>query len=71
MIVDDEPYNVLGLQLILGHMNIDKLSTIIDRAYNGLEAIKKVQDAHKNCKHVYGLIITDISMPIMDGFESS
>ena len=49
MIVDDEPYNVLGLQLILGHMNIDKLSTIIDRAYNGLEATKKVEDAYKNC----------------------
>lgn len=44
---------------------------ITDRAYNGLEAFTKVKDAHQSGSHVYGLILTDISMPIMDGFEEA
>jgi len=45
------------------------LNRIIDRAYNGLEALSKVKDAFEKDGQVYGLILTDISMPVMDGFE--
>lgn len=69
MIVDDEPYNVLGMQLILSKMKIKGLSNVIDRAYNGLEALTKVKDGIEKGTHTYGLIFTDISMPVMDGFE--
>ena len=69
MIVDDEPYNVLGMQLILSKMKIKGLSNVIDRAYNGLEALTKVKEGIEKGTHTYGLILTDISMPVMDGFE--
>lgn len=69
LLIDDEPYNVLGMQLILNQMNIKGLSKVVDRAYNGIEAFTKVKDAYNNGTHIYGLILTDISMPVMDGFE--
>jgi len=71
LIVDDEPYNVMGMQLQLSRLGIKGLASIIDRAYDGIESLKKVKDSYTNGTHTYGLILTDISMPIMDGFESS
>ena len=47
------------------------MGRIVDRAYNGLEALNKVKEAFLTRTHIYSLILTDISMPVMDGFESS
>ena len=69
--VDDEPYNILAMQLNLDRLGIIDLENFLDRSYNGLEALEKVQDSFKDNSHIYGLILTDISMPVMDGFESS
>ena len=69
--MDDEPYNVLSMQLILSRLGIKDLVRLVDRAYNGLEALKKVKSSYSTGSHTYGLILTDISMPIMDGYESS
>lgn len=41
----------------------------MDRAYNGLEAVNRVKEGFLKNTHTYGLIITDISMPILDGFQ--
>ena len=71
LIVDDEPYNVLGMQVNLKQMNIKGLSRLIDRSYNGIEALEKVKTGLCSGSHIYGLILTDISMPLMDGFELS
>ena len=43
----------------------------IDTANNGLEALKKVEEAFENKYCSYGLIFMDLSMPVMDGFEAS
>lgn len=69
LIIDDEPYNILAMQMILNQMKIKGLSKVVDRAYNGMEAFTKVKDAYNKGSHIYGLIFTDISMPLMDGFE--
>ena len=45
LIVDDEPFNVLGMQMNLNNLEIKGLSQIIDRAYNGQEALSKVKDS--------------------------
>ena len=45
LIVDDEPFNVLGMQMNLNNLEIKGLSQIIDRAYNGEEALSKVKDS--------------------------
>ena len=44
---------------------------MVDRAYNGLDAFNMVKSYFESGSHLYGLIITDISMPVMDGYESS
>lgn len=52
-------------------LNIKNLSKFVDRAYNGLEALNKVKDGFDSGSHIYGLVLTDISMPVMDGFEAT
>lgn len=69
LIVDDEPYNIMGMQVNLSRVGIKGLIRKIDRAYNGSEALKKVISGLEDGKHIYGLVLTDISMPVMDGFE--
>ena len=51
---------------------------IIDEASNGREAVEiykslfKKKCHNENCPHpIYKLIIMDLQMPIMDGFEAS
>ncbi|TQM51579.1 phospho-acceptor domain-containing protein [Arcticibacter tournemirensis] len=58
LIVDDLPENLLGLRKIL-ELNGFK----VDEAYSGEEALKKVLVT------TYSLIILDVQMPGMDGFE--
>ena len=69
LIVDDEPFNILSMQLNMNNLGINGLSQLIDRAYNGQSAMLKVKEAYEIGHHIYGLVITDISMPIMDGFQ--
>ena len=45
LIVDDEPFNVISMQISMNRLGIRGLSSIIDRAYNGIEAVTKIKDA--------------------------
>ena len=58
LIVDDEPFNVDYLEQELEEMDYETIS-----AFNGQEALDKVQSAAPD------LVLLDIMMPIMDGFE--
>ena len=42
MIVDDEPYNILGLQIIIRNAGFKNLDELIDIANNGQEALDLV-----------------------------
>lgn len=42
LIVDDEPYNVLGLTIILKQSGYPNIHSIIDRANNGVDALNLV-----------------------------
>ena len=45
LIVDDEPYNILGLTIQLSQMGYKGIKSIIDKAFNGEEALKMVKKA--------------------------
>ena len=44
---------------------------MIDKANNGLEALKLVKKAFHEGTYSYGLVLMDCSMPIMNGFEAT
>lgn len=74
LIVDDEPYNILGLTVQLNQMGFKGIKSLIDKAFNGAEALQMVKAAHQRHNDppkLYGLIFMDCSMPIMDGYEAS
>lgn len=58
LIVDDKPENIFSLKKILEVNNFE-----VDSALSGEEALKKI------LKNSYALIILDVQMPGMDGFE--
>ena len=71
LIVDDEPYNTLGLLVMIKQIGFGKAINIIDRAYNGLEAVEKVEALYQEGGVSYGLIFMDLSMPFLDGYEAT
>ena len=44
LVIDDEPFNVIGMQLSLSRLGIRGLVSLVDRAYNGLEGLNKVKN---------------------------
>jgi len=58
LIVDDKPENIYSLQQLLESRGFS-----VDTAFSGEEALKKT------FKNRYALIILDVQMPDMDGFE--
>ncbi len=62
LIVDDHPLFIAGIRALLEE---ETDITIVGEAHDGLEAIEKVQEK------VPDIIIMDISMPQMDGIETT
>ena len=71
LIVDDEPYNILALQIILQKSGYPQIKEFIDSANNGQEAVQKVKDAFTKKQFSYRVIFMDLSMPILDGYEAT
>ncbi|RPI41599.1 MAG: response regulator, partial [Bacteroidetes bacterium] len=60
LVVEDDPYNRLILKQLLSMWNL-----CFDEAENGLQAFEKAKQNH------YHLILLDVHMPVMDGFEAA
>ena len=58
LIVDDKPENIFSLKVLLETNGFD-----VDTAMSGEEALRKI------LRTVYALVILDVQMPEMDGFE--
>ena len=69
LIVDDNMFNLIPLELILTEM----LDVKVDKAMNGKEAIIMFsKNFHKKCCDTrYKLVLMDLNMPIMDGYEAA
>lgn len=71
LIVDDEPYNILGLKIVLQQSGVNSIINIVDTAYNGQQAIDMVKKGFDKNEYSYGLIFMDCSMPVMNGYVAS
>lgn len=71
LIVDDEPFNIMALKILLNSSGHDNILSIVETAVDGQEAVDKVKEAHNHGQFSYGLIFMDISMPILNGFKAS
>jgi signal transduction histidine kinase/DNA-binding response OmpR family regulator len=60
LLVDDRPENVLAYQATLGEMQIELIAV-----RSGADALKQV------LLHDFAVILLDVNMPIMDGFETA
>jgi Signal transduction histidine kinase len=60
LVVEDNPFNVMVAQSLL-----ERSGAVIDVATNGEEALAKVNPGK------YQLILMDLNMPVMDGFEAT
>ena len=67
MIVDDNTFNVYSLRLLIEEHF--KFPTEI--AYSGKEAILKFKLKVRATGFPFKLVLTDINMPVMDGFQMS
>lgn len=73
LVVDDEPFNVMTLEQLLGKWNKSCLT-----AFNGQEALKKIKNNEgcscepndDKCRWLQ-VIMMDKNMPIMDGIETT
>lgn len=60
LVVDDNKMNI-----IIASRFLNKWNVTIDEAHNGMVAIQMVQN------NFYDLVIMDLQMPVMDGFEAT
>ena len=60
---------------ILGFMrmlNLEEIATTVDQCFNGLELVQLVEKSiEEGDPYRYPLILTDCSMPVMDGYAAS
>jgi len=69
MIVDDEAFNCIALKGLIKCLGMDNTENLIDVCYNGEQAVELVKEAiSDNDLDRYSLILTDCSMPFMDGY---
>src|SRR5688572_21094132 len=60
LLVDDQPARLLSYELILADLGQNLV-----RAHSGLEALEKLM------KDEFAVVLLDVSMPGMDGFETA
>jgi CheY-like chemotaxis protein len=60
LVVEDNPFNIMVAQSLL-----ERSGALVEVATNGEEALEKIQPGK------YQLVLMDLNMPVMDGFEAT
>ncbi|THU41991.1 response regulator [Niastella caeni] len=60
LVVEDNPFNIMVAQSLL-----ERGGAVVEVATNGAEALEKIQPGK------YHLVLMDLNMPVMDGFEAT
>jgi len=60
LVVEDNPFNIMVAQSLL-----ERSGAIVEVATNGAEALEKIKPGK------YQLVLMDLNMPVMDGFEAT
>ena len=72
MVVDDEVFNIYAIQGLMQVLGMPHELENVDVCYNGEQAVDLVRKAiQENDADRYSLILTDCSMPFMDGYQAS
>jgi len=66
LIVDDNPFNILVAQKLIEDYGLN-----VKTALNGKEAIQRVQEEAEIFGRGFKMILMDLQMPVMDGFEAT
>jgi CheY-like chemotaxis protein len=72
LIVDDEPFNVKAMQVILNSIGFP--ASDCETCFSGTDAIKKVKESlqrNNNYSLDFRLILMDCNMPFKDGYETT
>ena len=60
LVVEDNPFNVMVAQSLL-----ERSGAIVEVASNGVEALEKIKP------NKYRIVLMDLNMPVMDGYEAT
>ena len=72
MMVDDEAFNLIAMQGLMRVLGLEDMAKKVDKCFNGEEAVQLVQNAiREGDPYRYSLILTDCSMPFMDGYDAT
>ena len=65
LVVDDEVFNIMILESYCKSAGLDT-----ERAFNGQQALERVNEVYNNNLKI-SMVLMDINMPIMDGYETT
>lgn len=68
LVVDDDEFNMIPLEMLFKKNNVHTV-----KAFNGKEAVRiiKADRQKKCCNNRIRVVVMDLSMPVLDGFEAS
>jgi len=67
LVVDDEAYNCEVLKMMILSLGFPPQNLTL--SMSGIDALSKIEESMKPGNERYSLIITDLSMPVMDGYK--